>query len=288
MSDLRPELDFALDLVRSCVPVALRYQRGGARILGIRHKPLGGGPVTQADREINDRIVTALRERFPDDAILAEESEDDGSWRTAERCWFVDPIDGTRVFARGEGGWTIQVGLCIDGEPVLGVVAEPAQQRITYGIDGSESFVVQRNGDATPRPLSLAAPRLDGLALIGGRMFPLSRQHAIRRALAVDTSRARSVGSVGARMTAVASGEADVYVQAPGRTKVWDTCAPNALLRAMGARVTDLRGRPLRYRARGITHPAGVVTSAHQIHDEVLRRLEPLANRWIDPQRDGA
>jgi 3'(2'), 5'-bisphosphate nucleotidase len=279
---LDAELRFVVELLRVCGQQALRWQAGGARILAVRHKPLGGGPITAADRELNDTIVDALRDRFPDDGVLAEESEADDIWRTATRCWFVDPIDGTREFARGRTGFTVQVGLCIEGEPVLGVVSEPAAGHLSWAVRSPAGGIARRrlpSGDEAD--LSPQYAPLDRLVLIGGRMFPLSHQHAIRRALGVSEARARSVGSVGVRMTAVARGDANVYVQAPGHTKMWDTCAPAALLLAAGGIVTDLRGQPLDFRAASVTHPRGVIATPRELHEPILDRLIPLADRWL-------
>jgi 3'(2'), 5'-bisphosphate nucleotidase len=278
---LDPELGFVVELLRVCGQQALRWQAGGARILAVRHKPLGGGPITAADREINDTIVNALRDRFPTDGVLAEESEADEIWRTATRCWFVDPIDGTREFARGTAGWTVQVGLTIDGRPVLGVVAEPALGRMCWAAWDDAWFGAETFADGTSRPLRGAWRELAEIRLIGGKLFPFSRQHAIRRRLGVDRNRALSVGSVGVRMTAVARGEADAYVQAPGRTKLWDTCAPQCLVQAAGGRVTDLRGEPLQFRSSSITHARGVIATGGRHHDAIVERLRPLADAWM-------
>lgn len=284
MPDLDAELSFVLDLVRGCGERAREYFAAGADFLRMRNKPLGGGPVTRADTELNDHIVAALRERFVDDAILAEESDDheDGRWREASRCWHVDPIDGTREFARGNDGWTIQIGLCIDGVPVLGVVHEPATFRMSWAVhvEGGLSKAEHQVGQGRPTPLSIAPTPLANIRIIGGRIYPLSRQHSIRRALGVTSDRATAVGSVGVRMTSVARSDADVYVQAPGHTKTWDTCAPAVLVRAAGGRVTDLHGRPLGYRGPAVTHPSGVVVAGETLHPEILARLRPLVTRW--------
>jgi 3'(2'), 5'-bisphosphate nucleotidase len=279
---LQAELDFVKELVQRCGEIALRYQAGGPRILGVRHKPMGGGPITEADKEINDHIVTALTSRFPGDGILAEESPEDESWRTAERCWHVDPIDGTREFARGSAGWTVQVGLCIDGHPVLGVVGEPGHGRLSWAtIVGDDVVHGQVWGDGSPKPLHVSDRPLSELRLIGGKLFPFSRQHAIRRALDVPGARASSVGSVGVRITSIARGEADAYVQAPGKTKMWDTCGPAALLMAAGGRITDLRGDPLRFRGTTVTHPTGVVATHGHDHEAILAKLAPLVDAWL-------
>ncbi|MCA9712270.1 MAG: hypothetical protein KDK70_40915 [Myxococcales bacterium] len=282
MTSLHAELAFTLELVRECGEVAMRYWRGGARVLALREKPLGGGPITRADTEVNDRIVHALSRRFSGDAVVAEESHDHGPWQRSERCWFVDPIDGTREFARGRTGWTIQVGLCVQGQPALGVVFEPAAGHLSWAIH-TEGHTVARRRLPSGQEVELrpAGAPLDALMLIGGRLYPLSRQHDIRRALGVSSERALSVGSVGVRMTSVARGDAHVYVQAPGHTKVWDTCGPAALVLAGGGRVTDLRGRPLDFRALSVTHPCGVVASHATLHEHVLERMAPLLDRWL-------
>lgn len=283
MTALEPELAYTLDLVRECGDVAMYYWRRGTKVLGLRQKPLGGGPITVADTEINDRIVAALRERFPDDGVLAEESADDGRWRGPSRCWYVDPIDGTREFSRGRTGWTIQVGLCIDGEPSLGVVLEPAAGHLSWAVRTAARCEAHHRGpDGQERRLHPPVEAsMDSLQLIGGRVYPLSRQILIRRALGVTADRARGVGSVGVRLASVARGDANVYVQAPGHTKMWDTCAPATLVLAAGGQVTDLLGRPLDFRAPAVTHPAGVVASPASLHGAILERIAPLVARWL-------
>jgi 3'(2'), 5'-bisphosphate nucleotidase len=282
MTALHEELAFTLELVHECSEIAMDYWCSGPKVMALREKPLGGGPITRADTEINDRIVAALRTRFPDDGVLAEESADDGHWRQAWRCWYVDPIDGTREFARGRPGFTVQVGLCVGGQPVLGVVSEPAAGHLSWAVHtASGSLARRRLPSGKETDLCPQDAPLDRLVLIGGRMFPLSDQHAIRRALGVSDARAKSVGSVGVRMTSVARGDANVYVQAPGNTKMWDTCAPAALLLAAGGTVTDLRGQPLDFRAASVTHPRGVVATPRELHAPIVERLGPLADRWL-------
>lgn len=44
-------------------------------------------------------------------------------------------------------------------------------------------------------------------------------------------------------------GKASVYVFASGGCKKWDTCAPEAVLRAAGGELTDVRGQRYAYGA---------------------------------------
>jgi 3'(2'), 5'-bisphosphate nucleotidase len=284
MNFLQRELECVRPLVEQCGHIALEVRAGGADKLGIEHKPRGEGPVTRADRELNERIVEALSRAFPGDAIVAEESPEPTDWRVARRCWFVDPIDGTREYARGTDRWTVQVGLCIDGEPVLGVVAEPALARSSWAVlgpDGPRSG--RREGDGSEHPLRTSDRDLATMVFSGAKALVFSRQSAIHRALDVDASRAQVVGSVGVRMTRIARGEADAYVQPPGRTKLWDTAAPAVLVRAAGGFVTDLRGAPLNYQTSPVTHRRGVVAATARLHGEILERVSELADAWLRP-----
>lgn len=277
------ERRLAVSLAQAGGEIARSYQRGGARILRLRNKPLGGGPVTAADEAVDDHLVSALRSAYPDDPIVAEESWSETPWERGGRCWFVDPIDGTREFARGTPGWTVQLGLCIDGVPVLGVVAEPAHGRVSWAYRDGEGWVGATETSAGTVPLAVIARPWPQLRIIGGKKAPLSPQAAIHKALGISRDRARAVGSVGVRMTSVARGKADCYVQAPGKTKMWDTCPPLPLVLAAGGRVSDLRGNPLDFTAPPVTHPGGIIACAAAHHDAILERMAPLAESWLGP-----
>src|SRR5688572_30016264 len=93
---------------------------------------------THADKASQELILAFLHERFPADALCAEESTPafDAVPKSGRRAWVVDPIDGTRGFAKKTGQFSVMVGLLVDGQPVVGVVAEPAQHRFTFAAVG--------------------------------------------------------------------------------------------------------------------------------------------------------
>ncbi|MFI5054026.1 MAG: inositol monophosphatase family protein, partial [Acidimicrobiia bacterium] len=80
-------------------------------------------PVTEADRAVEEMIRTRLARERPDDAILGEEF---GSRGMSERRWIIDPIDGTKNYARGIPVWATLIALERDHVPVVGVVSAPA------------------------------------------------------------------------------------------------------------------------------------------------------------------
>ena len=66
--------------------------------------------------------------RFPTDAILGEEGQNDDRRLTNSRCWIVDPIDGTEQFIQRTGEFDVLVALVEDGRPVAVAGYQPTSQ----------------------------------------------------------------------------------------------------------------------------------------------------------------
>src|SRR5687767_10863121 len=60
-------------------------------------------PVTEADKRANEYLVGELRRLFPDDGVVAEETADVSDAQRRGRCWYVDPLDGTKEFIAHNG-----------------------------------------------------------------------------------------------------------------------------------------------------------------------------------------
>ena len=71
----------------------------------------------------------------------------------------------------------------------------------------------------------------------------------------------------------VACGEADLYFQPGMAGKLWDSCGPEAIVRAAGGHVSDTRGLPLAYRGAELANAHGFVVSNGALHDEALKRF---------------
>ena len=85
-----------------------------------------------------------------------------------------------------------------------------------------------------------------------------------------------NVGSVGLKIGLVAEAARDLYVYTGGRTKIWDTCGPEAILVAAGGRMTDVDGEPLVYDRADLYNRRGIVASNGPLHDFVIATLAPL------------
>jgi len=287
MSALDRELDLVLGLIRRCGDVALRIQAGGDETLQTTAKTEDQSPVTQADLAVEEAIVEALREHFPDDAILAEESAAAANWRAHERVWMIDPVDGTKDFASGDNSWAIHIGLAIAGRPALGVVHEPGHDRTNWAIDdGRERLCRYQVGrDGPIHEVASAGPNpTPKLRLVTSKSHRSERLDALMERLGIGADETLRTPSTGVKISMVARGEVGFYAHPTIGTKLWDSCAPEAILNAAGGRVTDMRGQPLTYAGPGYKNDLGLLASGRGFdHDALVESLRPLVDAWFGP-----
>ena len=233
----------------------------------------GNEPVTEADRAANTLIVDRLRAAFPGDAILSEEIPDDGARMGHARVWMVDPIDGTSDFIAGDTGFVVMIGLAVDGRPHVGAVAHPLTSLVYSGVVGVGAWRIDPGGARTPlHTSSLAGP--PGIRLVASKTHRTPRVDAVKRALGITDE--VNVGSVGLKIGMVSEATRDLYVYTGGRTKIWDTCGPEAILHGAGGRMTDLDGQPLVYDRAELYNRRGIVASNGPLHDFVIETLAPF------------
>src|SRR5215475_15444515 len=141
-------------LRQSCTEIAREAAREIMRIyagdLGVRDKA-DKSPVTDADHAAEAIIVAGLRALTPGTPVVAEEEMAAGRVPTIGDgpFWLVDPLDGTKEFIKRNGEFTVNIALMSHGEPILGVVYAPAQNKMWYGMKESGSFLVNDDGTKT-------------------------------------------------------------------------------------------------------------------------------------------
>src|SRR5947208_3114688 len=113
-------------------------RRFRARDLVVETKP-DLTPVTEADRAVEDMVRTVLARARPADVVLGEEQGQQGRGG-ASRRWVVDPIDGTKGYARGLPVWATLLALEHQGRMELGVVSAPALGARWWASRGGGAF----------------------------------------------------------------------------------------------------------------------------------------------------
>ncbi|MBC54228.1 MAG: 3'(2'),5'-bisphosphate nucleotidase [Gammaproteobacteria bacterium] len=204
-------------------------------------------PVTEADEQAEQVIVTALRKLTPGVPVIAEEAVAAGHLeRAGALFWLVDPLDGTREFVNRNGEFTVNIALIEDGAPVLGVVYAPAIDRLFAGAAGEGAFVVD---DAGRRAIQTREVPAAGLTVVASRSH--GDPQRIEDFLAGRKVAERRNAGSSLKICLVAAGEADLYPRF-SRTMEWDIAAGDAVLRAAGGRLTDADGQLMRYGKPGL------------------------------------
>ena len=259
-SDGRPDdlLDGLVAIAREAGAIALGfYDRGGKTSADVRWKS-DGSPVTEADMAVNAFLEERLKALWPGAAWLSEESADDPARLGADRVIIVDPIDGTRGFARGDEHWCVAIALCEAGRPVRSVVHAPALGH-TYAAAagrGARLNGVPLHVDAAPAPHSDMAVTCPG-----------NLSQALR-AVGVEFDYRPKIASLALRIVMVASG-----VYSAGFTARdchdWDIAAADLVLQEAGGLLAGLDGGPLQYNRKSPVH--GVLTASPPAMQPSLR-----------------
>jgi len=223
-------------------------------------------PVTEADTKANAFIVAELRAAFPDDGIVAEESKDRSDATGEGRCWYVDPLDGTKEFIAKNGEFAVMLGLTIDGQSKLGVVFQPAKDKLYAGVVG-EGATLEEDGDERPLSVSDTAEPKE-LRLVVSRSHRADSIDRVVRELGI-TDEMKS-GSVGLKVGLIAEQQVDLYVHVSDKASAWDACGPEAILRAAGGRFTRLDGKPFVYDGSDLRTSGGILASNAAAFDAVL------------------
>src|SRR6185369_8326056 len=184
--------------------------------------------VTSADTAVETLLVERLAAAFPDDGFLGEE----GTSRLGDRCWVIDPIDGTANFARGLPEWCVSIAFVAGGRVRLGAIAA-SDLRLVYS--AREGAGARCNG----RPIEVSATADLRRATVD---IGYSRRVAIddftgllQRLLGAGVN-VTQCGSAALGLARVADGSLDGYAER--HLYAWDALAGLLLVEEAGGRVS--------------------------------------------------
>lgn len=267
---------------------AVHAKRVAGETLHVEYKDTNDtrSALTEADEAAQAAIVPELRARFPGIAVIGEEDELEktaslngwdvtnevpkmktvaGKVPAADVAVFVDPLDGTREFVRGNlAAVQTLAGVCIRGRPVAGVVGLPfaPDAPVLVGAVGSGVIGLEHSGT----PLARTG---EGAVLVASAG---AKGHVAAVQSVIDAEYVLEMGGAGNKMLHLARGDADVAVLNLA-TSLWDTAATSALVVAAGGTVTDFFGGPLPHAAGSlIENSLGVVATGPHFSQRDARR----------------
>jgi myo-inositol-1(or 4)-monophosphatase len=263
------ELALAADLAHRAGEL---IQAGYGKLERIEHKSRRD-VVTEIDVRSEDLILSEIRRRYPDDALLAEESGSHAGagGHESERTWVVDPLDGTVNYANSIPFYSVSIGLVAGGRPVVGVVLDPARNDLYRATaDGPAQLNGLRVRASTKEQLS---DYVVAMAIIGrGGIW---RERRIARQIRIS----RRLGSSALALAYVGSGRFDAMVQ-NGGLSTWDVAAAGLIAERAGATVSGLLGGPW----LDLAAKSGTVTIVAAPEPQHARLLELIAQSGTSVQ----
>ena len=257
------EVAFALETAAA----AARLIAAGAGTRAVREKSRAD-LVTDVDEASERLILGRIRARFPDDAIVAEESA--AAAVLHGRRWVVDPIDGTTNFVHGHPFVAVSIALVDDDGPAVGVVHAPFLGEVFHAVRGGGAFLDGQPMRVSPEPelarslLATGFPFKQGKGDLGAYLLLVA--DAIRNSRDV-----RRAGSAALDLAFTAAGRVEAFFEIG--LAAWDVAAGMLLVTEAGGRVT---GWP------GDTEPPLATGRILASNGHVHAALEALTARWVD------
>ena len=245
---MSPDLALAHRLADAADAIALSRFRTG---LAIETKP-DLTPVTEADRAVETELRRLLADERPHDAVLGEEQ---GASGAGDRRWILDPIDGTRNYARGIPIWGTLIALDEAGTVRIGLVSAPSLGRRWWAERGVGAFA---NGVRIS--VSTVARAEDAVLCFA---FEDELPEIARRAW-----HTRGIGDFWAHML-VAEGAVDGAVDAAG-VREWDLAAVQVIVEEAGGRFSDFVGEQR-------IDSGSALTSNGLLHEELVAAVTQRA-----------
>jgi len=253
---MKMELKSAVDAACNAGKIIMHYYKSKYEISDKNYH----NPVTTADHAADKYLRETLTELYPDYGWLSEETVDSIGRLGKLRVWVVDPLDGTKEFIEGVPHFVVSVALVENGEPMVGVLYNPASEELFTASKGNGAY-------------------LDG-KLIGcsietdfKKMVILNSRSETRKGLwksfAGIFKEQYPIGSVAYKLGLTAAAKADIFASLRPKNE-WDVCAGHCILREAGGEMVTLEGHTISYNNKNTLISSGIIAANSAIIDNAV------------------
>ena len=243
-------------------------------------------PVTIADLKVNDLIIKRIKENYENIYwdILSEENVKSGIHnfnRNSKWLWVLDPLDGTKDFIQGTGNYAMHLALNYEEKSYIGIVLIPEKNELWIS-DGKNAWSESRDGYKNKIKVK-NNKTLQEMTLVTSKNH---RNEILENLIdKVNFKKVNVMGSIGCKIASIIRGESDIYISLslPGKSspKDWDFAAPEAILRAAGGSITNLRNEDLTYENQSFNQGGIIIASNNkQNHKEVCLQIKEIIERY--------
>tara|TARA_Y100000590_G_scaffold470574_1_gene666485 strand:+ start:1949 stop:2689 length:741 start_codon:yes stop_codon:yes gene_type:complete len=201
-------------------------------------------PLTKADIESNEFIITNLKKNFSYPIVTEESPVPFNIRKNWSKFWLVDPLDGTKDFVLGNGEFTINIALISEKRPIFGVVYIPASGVIYYAEKGKGAYKNSTKIFNMSKRTNLIGTDSVFHSTVETKAFFLNN----------NIIKIKKYGS-SLKFCYLAEGLIDIYPRLNG-TKEWDTAASDIILNESGCSIIDYQNRKkLVYNKKDVKNP---------------------------------
>ncbi len=193
--------------------------------------------VTQADLASNKFIIESIKNEFPNDGIISEETGESGT--DSEYVWIVDPLDGTLNFSKGIPAYTVLIARAKGNTIELAVIYDPIHDELCFAKKGEGAYL---NGIKVNCSQVKTIDDTVGCSSGNIRIKDISRLEKMINASSTGKISSTSFYGIGSNALYVATGRRDWYLVTGGA--IWDHAAPRLILEESGCTISTVDGKP--------------------------------------------
>lgn len=218
-----------MEIYREAVPVRVEYKEDRS-------------PLTAADKAANQIIIKALREGFPEYAVLSEEEQDNKSRLEQDLCFVVDPLDGTKEFLKRNGQFTVNIALAYKHEAVMGVIYVPVSGALYYAARGYGAYKRTTDGEIKRLKVSEHTDTAS-LRVVASNSHECEQMNEL-----IEKYQFKNLVKMGSSLKGclIAEDKADIYYRF-NPTMEWDTAAMQCIAEEAGAVFRQMDGTVMTY-----------------------------------------
>ncbi|XP_020269573.1 bifunctional phosphatase IMPL2, chloroplastic-like [Asparagus officinalis] len=226
-------------------------------------------PVTIADRNAEESMVSIILEKFPSHAIFGEEN----GWRckeeSADYVWVLDPIDGTKSFITGKPLFGTLIALLHKGKPTIGIIDQPILKERWIGMTGRRTTLNGR--EVSTRPCSKLSEAY--MYTTSPHLFNGEAEEAFIRVR--NEVKVPLYGCDCYAYALLASGFVDLVIESG--LKPYDFLSLVPVIEGAGGSITDWKGNNLKWEASSNSSATSFNVAAAgdpELHKKALEMLQ--------------
>ncbi|MBU0529532.1 3'(2'),5'-bisphosphate nucleotidase CysQ [bacterium] len=263
---MNKELKSAIEAAKEAGSIIMKYYKSKYEI---RDKSYHN-PVTTADHAADTFLKNKLKELYPNYGWLSEETVDSKVRLSKKRAWVVDPLDGTKEFIEGVPHFVVSVALVENGEPIIGVLYNPASKELFTAVKGQGAFL---NGER----LSCSTEKdFKNMVILNSRS---ETRNGLWKPYSTDFKEQRAIGSVAYKLGLTSAAKADIFASLRPKNE-WDICAGHCILREAGGEMVNLEGKPITYNNEKTLITPGLIASNAEILDDSINLFMQKKNNY--------